>query len=311
MMNVLELKSLPVEIVDELHLTEKDEYSFEWYDKKQFKKLLSYYDEKGIETEGFVIGNVSLNDKVDLDELTDDEKDEITILHLGEEVYLRVTEPDDSVDTYGYVRVGKQEYIRIEEGGAAAIIIKGGKFGKWFKRFGKFIILTLLLSSLVAWFNYQGYSVEGIVNRILHGGKQIEDNSGKGIDDEQQIWDGTLQTGGENSTNTGLSYIDVAGYANLYVSEENPNIKLINLGTSMECYLVYKITLDGEVIYETDLIKPQQEINWNAYETLKGLGLENATYWLGFDLSHYVIQEDGTAGESLNGVTQKVDITLK
>lgn len=353
-LEIFKLKSLPIEIVEEQHIYKNDkkkeyEYTFDFYDSKQFKKLIDWYESENekklkklqeinpdatredvpdwIYTENFVVANVALSERVDNEEVEnweaeheDDDEDLIVlkmdILELEDidyeqkDSYFKVTEARET-GTYGYVRVGKYEYIRVEEGEAAAIIVKGGKFGRWAKRLIKFILLTLGLSLFIAWFNNEGYSLRAIFNRIIYG---IEDERVPGDDltiGNGDLWNGGLETG-ENSTNTEMEYIDIAGYMNLYCNEANPSIRLINMGTALQCYEEFIITLDGEEVYRTDLIRPEQEVPWNCYETMTNLGLERGqTYWFNFHINNYEIKEDGSFGGALNGVDMEVDITLK
>lgn len=355
MLKIFDLKSLPIEIVDEKHVKENGkekhyEYTFEFYNSKEFNNLLKYYDEQNqkkleklqkvnpeatkedvpdwIHTENFVIGNCNLKDRLNNDYVLNWEKEheddenltvlKMDILELEDkeddyeqfDSYFRVTAPSE-VNTYGYVRVGKYEYIRIEEGSEAIVLVKDGKFGRFFKRFGRFIGLTIILSVLIGgavYFQKEGYSIQGIVNRIING-QQQEDNSDKTVVDGQK-WDGELEKG-EDSQDTAMEYIDVAGYMNLYCSEANPNIRLINMGTALQCYEEFVISLDGVEIYRTGLIRPREEVTWNAYETLTGLNLEKGTYWLNFHINNFEINEDSSVGGALNGVDMKVDITLR
>lgn len=355
-LKIFELKSLPIEIINEQHVYKNDkkkgyEYTFDFYDSKQFKKLIDWYEAENkkkleklqeinpdatredvpdwIYTENFIVANVALSERVDNEDVEnweeehkDDDKDLIVlkmdILELEDidyeqkDSYFKVTEARET-GTYGYVRVGKYEYIRVEEGEAAAIIVKGGKLGRWVKRLGKFILLTLGLSLIIAGvktFYDEGYSIRAIYNRILNG---IEDNDiptdktiGNGND-----WNGELEVG-ENSNNTEMEYIDIAGYMNLYCNETNPDIRLINMGTALQCYEEFVISLDGQEVYRTDLIRPGQEVDWNCYKTMTDLNLEmGQTYWFNFHINNYEIREDGSVGGALNGVDMEVDITLK
>lgn len=357
MLKIFDLKSLPIEIIDEKHIyknakKEHYEFTFDFYDSKQFKKLVDCYEAENdkklkklqetnpdatkedvadwVHTEDFVIGNVSLFERVkdeDLEKAKQDNDDELTVLKMDileledkdsdyeqYDSYFKVNAPANT-STYGYVRVGKYEYIRIEEGEAAAILVKGGKAKRLLKRGGKFIVLTILLSCLIGG-GLKMYN-DGVtdwdslvrwVNIKMHGVEK-EDNSDKVIG-EGENWDGTLIQNEEQSVSP--DYIQVAGYSNLFCSEAQPNIRLINPGTLLQTYQEYVISLDGEEIYRTELIQPKQEIIWNAYETLTDLNLEKGTtYWFTFKINNFAINEDGSVGGLLNGANEKVDLTLK
>jgi len=344
MVKVFELKSLPIEIVDEEHVYKNDkkeqyEFTFDFYDSKQFKKLIEYYEDENqkkleklqitnpdateedivdwVHTEDFVIGNVSLSERVDIEECDDLVVLKMDILPVDNEKeqydsYFKVNKPADTA-TYGYVRVGKYEYIRIEEGEAAAILVKKGGLKRGLKRVGKFILYTILATALIGgglklWDDGFFQNPARWVYVKLHGVEQ-EDNSDK-IVGEGDKWDGTLIQNEENSVSP--DYIQVAGYANLFCSESQPTIRLINPGTLLPTYQEYIIYLDSEEIYHTELINPKQEIAWDAYKTITDLGLEKgSTYWLTFEIKNYEVKEDGGVGGLLNGANEQVDLTIK
>ena len=334
MLNILNIKSLMTELVSDIHTYENVkrehyEYEFDYYDEKQFKQLNKLIEKKneGKEEEKqehiTIIGNISLNKPVkleDYDEIKDDEEKEVTLLKVNIldmenpeyeqfDTYFEVNPPDDQTECFGYVRVGKLEYIRIEEG-MAAIIVTKGKFGKWLKRGIKFVILSFIITAIFfgAKRGYQDftqtYDIQKIIDKYIKGIDITEkDNSSEKIDtDLSEFTD--LERRQEQQVE--MEYIEVAGYANLLVTDEFQTIDLINMKNNT-VFQKYSIYLNDEMVFETGLIPPGKVVEWNAYETLPA---GKHTVFFNISTYDYVVDEDGNAtpGGACNGASQKVEI---
>ena len=112
-------------------------------------------------------------------------------------------------------------------------------------------------------------------------------------------WDGNMpQNGKQSKANT--DSIEIPGYANLYVSSENPNIQLIN-PTGNTVYFVYTLLENDTTIYESKAIEPDKMINVNLKELLP-IG----THTISFKISTYDVETQAAC----NGATQEVTITV-
>lgn len=335
MLKIVEVKSLMTELVNDIHTYENDknkgyEFEFDYYDSKQFKEL-----EKKIEkrNEGKdeskqehlnIIGNINLKKPVkieDYEDYKDDEEKEITLLKVKildvdadyEQfyTYFEVTPPDET-ETYGYVRVGKFDYIRIEDGMAAAVVTTG-RFGRTGKRLVKFVaysfIITAILFGAYKGLNYVNdtYDIGRIVDKYIRGidvtGNDTTDETISGNQDE---FTGLEQ---RQEKQAEIEYIEVAGYANLLVYDEHQEIDLINLpnNTVFQKYTVY---FNGDKVFETGLIEPGKVVKWNAYECLP-----NGQHKVIFDIEtyDYIVDENGnvSAGGACNGATQDIEIECR
>lgn len=112
-------------------------------------------------------------------------------------------------------------------------------------------------------------------------------------------WDGEYEKG-EESTPI-VEQTEIPGYANLFVSKDAPTINLINPDGNT-VYFKYIISENDEVIFETDLIKPNEMIASNLYELLT-----DGTHKLKFQINTYDVETQAPC----NGATQMVDIMKK
>lgn len=332
MIKILNIKSLMTEVVSDIHTYENTkrknyEYEFDYYDAKQFKQLVKAIEKKNEGKEEdkqehiIVVGNINLKKPVkleDYDEIKDDEEKEVTLLKVNIldaenpdyeqfDTYFEVYPPDDKTECFGYVRVGKFEYIRIEDGMAAVIVTKG-RFGRWFKRGIKFIILSLILTAiffgLKGGFNeLRSYDINKLIDKYIHGVDFSEQRTDHEVDSNLDDFTGLEQ---RKEQEVEMEYIEIAGYANLLVYDKWQTIDLINMegNTVFQRYLIY---LDDELIFETGLIPPGKVVQWNAYESLP---LGKHTVIFNIETYDYVVAEDGSVspGGTCNGATQTVEI---
>ena len=112
-------------------------------------------------------------------------------------------------------------------------------------------------------------------------------------------WDGEYEKGEESAPIA--EQTEIPGYANLFVSSEAPTINLIN-PTSNTVYFKYIISENDVVIYETDLIKPDEMISANLYDLLT-----DGEHTLKFQINTYDVETQAAC----NGATQKVNIMKK
>lgn len=118
--------------------------------------------------------------------------------------------------------------------------------------------------------------------------------------EEGSDWDGNMPSNGEQSKANSES-IEIPGYAELYVSSENPEIQLINPENNT-VYFIYTIKENNKIIYETKAIEPNKMISLNLKEILE-VGEHN----LSFVISTYDIETQAPC----NGATQDVKVTVK
>lgn len=116
-----------------------------------------------------------------------------------------------------------------------------------------------------------------------------------------QEWDGNLPQNGEQ-TEANSESIEIPGYAEMHLSEENQEIQLINPKDNT-VYFVYTLKDDKDnVIYESQAIEPNKMISVNLYELL-----EAGEYKLFFAISTYDIETKAPC----NGATQEVAVFVK
>lgn len=114
-------------------------------------------------------------------------------------------------------------------------------------------------------------------------------------------WKGNLPERYLEKTDAEQGYIEVAGYANLLVTEEHQTIELINM-TDNTVYQQYIISFNGEQLFDSKLIPPGKQVEWNAYEML-----EAGNYELVFEIRTYDIR----SWKSCNGANQTVVLEVK
>lgn len=282
------------------------EFTFDFYNEKQFKDL----NNDNIT----VIGNVNVEkDRIDFNE-NNDISAEITFLRTnilsfnasGElydykqfNSYFEIKEPDDSVKVLGYVRVGKYEYVRIEDTGLLAILIPlvvgTIKPQKWYMKWLVLIGCLVLGLGVGIWY----------INSGKENDVPLVNNSHLGIEGGKD-WDGRIQQDfkGEN----GMDYFETVGAISQTINAENRTVQIVNTGRYGKYLCSVTVSLCGEVIngeenlydeavdvYETKPILPGKAVEWDLYGDLSS-ELENGVYMFRFLYSIYDIEtgENGT-----------------
>ena len=115
-----------------------------------------------------------------------------------------------------------------------------------------------------------------------------------------QDWDGKLPER-FNDQKDGSEYIEIAGYANLLVTADHQSIELINTAGNT-VYQQYLVSFNGEQIFDSKLIAPGQQVEWNAFEQLPAGKNE-----VQFNIKTYDIATQAPC----NGANQTVQIEVK
>lgn len=138
----------------------------------------------------------------------------------------------------GYIYVGNNEYICLNKNILPIIILLLG-------------VIAAISISFVA------YEQLKPVPEPVYEQQEIADG---------EKWDGQLPINGKEQEASTES-IEIPGYAELYANAENPNIQLVNpdLNTVYFKYIIYE---NEKIIHETDLIRPGEKLDWNAYNDL-------------------------------------------
>lgn len=290
---------------------EQYEFTFDFYDDKQYRELVE--EKKKDDISITVIGNVNIEqsrlDGEKLSEFMMDSDDETLVLKtnilsfdkFGEpydyeqlDSHFEIHESDDSVKTFGYVRVGKYEYVRVEDTGLLAILVPLVITKKPRKNYVKWIsLIGCLALSLGLW----------CINRDVDDNVQKENNSHLGIEDSGKDWGGNIQQDfkGEN----GMDYFETVGAISQTINSENRTVQIVNTGRYGKYLCSVTISLCGEVIdgmetlydeavtvHETKPILPAKAVDWDLYDDLSSK-LENGIYMFRFLYRIYDIETDG------------------
>jgi hypothetical protein len=97
--------------------------------------------------------------------------------------------------------------------------------------------------------------------------------------------------------------IEIQGYVDMLVTADHPLIPLINSDVNT-VYQQYVITRDGELLFDSKLIAPGDQVNWNAYEALPE---EAGRYEVVFQINNYDLETKAVC----NGADQQVNIDKK
>ena len=246
----------------------KGNYAFDYLTEKQFKQMKNdRYTE--------VYGNIQLEKEYIPSGREEEEKD-IKVLVLtsndGKSTYLvRIDKPSE-VKADGYIRIGEHTWLRIEHKRSMLPLL---------------IIPVLLIIGLGIGIGIRGTKEKG----MDYEQHQIADG---------KAWDGELPKSGEDTV-ANTDTIEIPGYSSMVVSKEQPYVNLINSNNNT-VYLKYSILKDGTEIYQTDLIRPGQMVEFNAYEELG-----DGKYKLEFNISSYDIDSQAPC----NGAKQLVQIEVK
>lgn len=247
----------------------KGNYAFEYLTEKQFSQMKK-------NRTAMVYGNIQLEKEYIPSGREEEEKNiEVLVLTSNDEesTYLvRVDKPSE-VKADGYIRIGEHTWLRIEHKRSMLPLL---------------IIPVLLIIGLGIGIGMRGGTEEKDVNYEQH---QIADG---------KTWNGELPKSGED-TIANTDTIEIPGYSSMVVSKEQPSIDLINSDKNT-VYLKYSILEDGTEIYHTDLIRPGQMVEFNAYEVL-GVGKHS----LEFSISSFDIDSQAPC----NGANQLVQVEVK
>ena len=167
-----------------------------------------------------------------------------------------------------------------------------GKDSNRKKRLDKKNIIIILLVILLI-----------ILAIFLMKGRPSESPTGKELlaVENGMEWDGNNPQSGKNSEANSDS-IDIAGYANLYLSEEQKMVKLINpKGNTV--YFKYVITDEtGNILVETGLIAPNQMVERDLYSLLS-----KGEHTLSFTISTFDVETQ----EPCNGAVTEVKTVIE
>ncbi len=156
------------------------------------------------------------------------------------------------------------------------------------------ILLLLLLPVICYSFYYIGYN---------KGTKPENPTEKKELNIAQNLSDaGDLPVNGEDSL-VSEEQIDIPGYAKLTVDEEVSYISLMNLDTNT-VYFVYSIYEGDNLLFKTDAIPPNKQLDVNFYELLEG---KKGPHNLLFVIDTFDIETH----RQCNGASQDVVITVK
>lgn len=252
-----------LELDGEYREYKNNKLEFNYYDTKQFQQILE--EKSAIE----VIGNVYLGK----------EKKHIRnrdILYIpGNKKEMSIFEVYESRNKkcLGYVRVSQHMYIRVVE--------------NWFPVPVFLMIMALGLVAALA----VGYGDFGRGDTEPTQPAYEKQNVADG-----EEWDGQLGDRAGDSMENQES-IEIPGYNKLTVNSKFPEVTLINTDAN-DVYLQYTITdEEGEQLYKSELILPNETVKWNAKEVLK-----NGEYNLKFHISTY----DMETQQPYNGANQSV-----
>ncbi len=114
-----------------------------------------------------------------------------------------------------------------------------------------------------------------------------------------QEWDGKLPE--RVTEEASQEYIEIAGYSNMLVTEDYQTIALINTeGNTV--YQQYIITYDGIHLFDSKLIEPGKQVEWNAWKSLPA-----GKYEVKFQINTYDIKTQAPC----NGANQMVDVEVR
>lgn len=152
------------------------------------------------------------------------------------------------------------------------------------------IIIAFVVIGIIIW----GIFISTRTNDVI-----VDDTPDLEFEDGTD-WNGELPQNGEQSKANAES-IEIPGYADLFVSTENPEIQLIN-PEGNTVYFVYSIYEEDKLIYETKAIEPNKMVSVNLKEILS-----TGEHKLSFAISTYDIKTQNAC----NGANQEVNVTVK
>ena len=119
-----------------------------------------------------------------------------------------------------------------------------------------------------------------------------------------EVTDGRKKYEKEDNISKDVGYIKFAGYGKYEVSEENPNIELSNPSSNdADFVFTVKDSKTQQLIGKTEKVSPGKFVYMNVMDFYKTPGV----YDVDINISTY---DSGTETQ-LNGVNQKMEITIK
>lgn len=252
------------------HTYKKKELQFDYLTKKEFKEQVSEQNAK-------LVGSIKLSKQ------TNNKNVDAVVIDSNDCTYRfeLIDKPEDGKDlamskgpVLGYIKVDENTYIEVKK--------------------SLFILIPIFFGILIL----------GIcLFTFLPSGDTPTDNPLHIA--EGQDWDGNLPSNGDpDAKPASAESITIPGYADLYVSSEKPSVQLINPDGNT-VYMVYSISYNDEVIYETDgAIPAGQMVEADLYNVFNGAA---GTYDLTFKISTY----DANTNAPCNGATQPVTLNIK
>lgn len=250
-----------VQNIEKSNHYKKKKLEFDYLKEKDFKKL------KEKNKDITVLGSIKLKE-------TNNSKVDTIVVESNDCTFnfelLKEKEPNGII---GYVLVFDNTYVAISKDSIVIPLIF------------LLVIIGVIISFLVFYNKPNNNNSDPSTNLDFENGSE---------------WNGEMPQNGEQSKANSES-IEIPGYADLYVSEENPEIQLINpKGNTV--YFVYTISEGDKVIYETKAIEPNKMVSVNLKELLS-----KGEHNLSFAIATYDVKNQ----TACNGATQDVTVTVK
>lgn len=119
-----------------------------------------------------------------------------------------------------------------------------------------------------------------------------------------EVTDGRKKYETSSETETDAGYIKFAGYGKYEVTKENPSIELSNPSTNFTDFVfTVKDSETQQLIGKTEKVSPGKFVYMNVIDFYKTPGVYNVD----INISTY----DSVTGVQLNGVNQKMEITVE
>lgn len=212
-----------------------------------------------------VIGNVRLSKK------NHAASTDSTTVEIGSALYPILPSVDKACK--GYISVGNDRYLRVERTVPVILLVSG--------------LSALAAAAVAACICFSVFQAGPSEPSLLPVASGVE-------------WDGSYPKSGE-TTSADTSSIEIPGYANLVISEDNPIVDFINpAGNTV--YFRYTLEKDGATVYQTDLIQPNQFLAVDLYSLL-----EKGTYTVRFKIETF----DVDTQVPCNGAIQETTVTVK
>lgn len=151
------------------------------------------------------------------------------------------------------------------------------------------ISIIILIIIIIILLLMRSCSVPGISPRFKNDIEMADDSD----------WDGKMKNSqGDGSLQDSIS---IPGYGNLQISESSQNVRLVNPSENT-VYLDYKLSENGEEIFDSKAIAPGKMVECNLYDLLT-----QGSHTVTFAINTYDIDTH----EACNGSTQDVSVTVR